>query len=411
MTVTSVVDYSKIDPYLILKKNVDSKKDILQFLPQCLEEISGIKKFQWNGKTIKSSYLIDIVHNMILKFYFKKENKFHLHSIILKEKYGHLYNYYIDWLESKKILILLFNHQKGKNSRIYSLNSSIFVSPISRFNNTDKVTLKKWKSKVCQVQSVEEERNLIDSDVRVKLVNDLWSIQIDMTRSIFFLDGLKKSDLDIYNRNKYSVESINQKHIFFHFDPYGRMHTNFTILKSFIRKNCLTIDGEETSEIDIKNSQPLFLTKLIEDSGTKWVLPDELQLFKELTLSGKYYNYLMDNTGEKSRDVAKEMTYKVLFGRNGTNSRADKNFSRLFPSIHNFIKIYKKENGNYKILAYDLQRAESNLIFNKIVKTIMSVNPDIKIITVHDSLIVARSHFNEVNSIFQTKLLEEFGII
>ena len=53
MTVTSVVDYSKIDPYLILKKNVDSKREILQFLPKCLEEISGVKKFQWGGKTLK----------------------------------------------------------------------------------------------------------------------------------------------------------------------------------------------------------------------------------------------------------------------------------------------------------------------------------------------------------------------
>jgi hypothetical protein len=411
MTPTSVVDYSKIDPYLILKKNLESKKDILQFLPECLDLVSKSKKFHYRGKLLKSSYLVDIVHNLLLKFYFKKDNKFNLSSVILKEKYGHLYNYYIDWLEENKILILLFNHQKGKNSRVYALNSSIFTNSISRFNNADRVILKKWKTKVSRVQSVEEDKNLIESAIRVKLVNDLWSVQIDMTRSIFYLDGLKKSDLDIYNRNKYSVESINQKHIFFHFDPYGRMHTNFTILKSFIRKNCLTIGGEETCEIDIKNSQPLFLCKLIQDTGTKWVNPDELQLFKELTLSGKYYNYLMDNTGEKNRDVAKEMTYKVLFGRNGTNSRADKIFSKLFPTIHNFIKIYKRDQKDYKVLAYDLQRAESNLIFNKIVKTVMEINPGIKIITVHDSLVVPRKDFEEVNSIFQTKLLEEFGII
>ncbi len=75
------------------------------------------------------------------------------------------------------------------------------------------------------------------------------------------------------------------------------MHTNFTILKSFIRKNCLLIDDEETYECDISNSQPLFLAKLINDSKSKWVDEKELDLFKYLTLNGKYYNYIMDFSG------------------------------------------------------------------------------------------------------------------
>ena len=107
------------------------------------------------------------------------------------------------------------------------------------------------------------------------------------------------------------------------------MHTNYTILKSFIRKNCLLIDGEETCEIDIKNSQPLFLTKLIQDSGTKWVNQQEFELFRDLTINGKYYNYIMDSCNIPNRNLVKEYTYKVLFGRNGTNSKADKIFSSL----------------------------------------------------------------------------------
>jgi len=189
------------------------------------------------------------------------------------------------------------------------------------------------------------------------------------------------------------------------------MHTNFTILKSFIRKNCLLINGEETHEIDIKNSQPLFLTKLIQDSGTKWVNNEEFQLFKELTITGKYYNYIMDSYGISDRGQVKELTYKVLFGRNGVNSKADKIFSSLFPTIHNFIKLYKKENEDYKVLAYELQKAESNLIFNKIIRQIMTLYPEIKIVTVHDSIIIPRKYKDSVWAIFQTKLFEEFGLI
>ena len=101
--------------------------------------------------------------------------------------------------------------------------------------------------------------------IKNKLIKDLFSVKIDFQKSIFYLDSVS-SDNDIYNKNKYVIESIKGNHIFYHFDAFGRMHTNFTILKSYIRKNCLLINGEETFEKDISNSQPLFLYKLIHDT-------------------------------------------------------------------------------------------------------------------------------------------------
>jgi len=411
MTVSSVVKLSDIRSYSSIKKNLESKKCSLQFLPVSLEQISKQPNFTYKGEKLKSAYLIDIVHNLILKYYFRKENKFHLMSPILKEKYGYLYNYYMDFLTENKMLILLSKHQKGKSSRVYAVNESILRGTIIRYNNYDKVLLKKYKAKLHQLEEDKVENSLIDNDIKIKLVNDLFKVQIEFDRSIFYLDSLKGDDIDIYNRNKYSVECINDKHIFYHFDNYGRMHTNFTILKSFIRKNCLLINGEETHEIDIKNSQPLFLTKLIQDSGSKWINSEEFELFKSLTINGRYYNYIMDTYGIKDRNLVKEMTYKVLFGRNGTNSKADKIFSSLFPTIHHFIKLYKKENGDYKVLAYELQKAESNLIFNKIIRQIMTLYPEINVVTVHDSIIIQKSYKDSVWAIFQTKLYEEFGLI
>ncbi len=411
MTVSSVVKLSDIESYSSIKKNLELKKCSLQFLPASLESISKDKNFFYKDKKLKSSYLIDIVHNLILKYYFKKENRFNLMASILKEKYGHLYNYYIDFLVEKGVIVLISKHQKGKSSRIYSINEFILRGKIIRYNNFDRTLLKKYKSKVSQIEEESPEVSLIDRDIKLKMVDDLFSVQIEFDRSIFYLDTLKEDDIDIYNRNRYSVECINDKHIFYHFDNYGRMHTNFTILKSFIRKNCLLINGEETHEIDIKNSQPLFLTKLIQDSGTKWVNNEEFQLFKELTITGKYYNYIMDSYGISDRGQVKELTYKVLFGRNGVNSKADKIFSSLFPTIHNFIKLYKKENEDYKVLAYELQKAESNLIFNKIIRQIMNLHPEIKLVTVHDSIIIPRKYKDSVWAIFQTKLFEEFGLI
>jgi hypothetical protein len=393
-----------------LSRKISSKKYSLQFLPICFDTIKDLKTFIYKGEKLKVSYLIDIVNGLILKYYFKKENRYVLNATILKDRYGYLYNYYINYLVETGILKMVNNYRKGKSSRIYSLNEKIFTNKISRYKNEDKVLLKKYKKKIFDtVEITSDHVNLILPQVKEKLISDLFDVRIEMERSIFFLDNLRDKDIDMYNRNLYSVDCINNGHIFYHFDSYGRMHTNYTILRSFIRKNCLLIDGEITSEIDISNSQPLFLTKLINDSKSNWIDKKEFSLFKELTMNGKYYEYIKNILNIEERGDVKEMTYKVLFGRNGVNSKADKLFKSIFPTIHKFIQLYKKENGDYKVLAYKLQKMESDLIFNKIIRKIIITNPNIKIITVHDSIVIPKKYKDEVNAIFQTEILKEFN--
>jgi hypothetical protein len=390
-------------------KRIDEKLFSLQFLPECLYGISTIKSLEFDGVKLKTNYLIDIVHNLILKYYFKKENRFALNATILKDKYGYLYNYYINYLVSNGNLVLKTNYQNGVTSRIYALDENIFVEKIKRYKNFDRVLLKKYKHKFIDMIHIDDtsKSSLIEPLVKEKLVSDLFSVKIEYDRAIFFLDSLKHQDIDIYNRNIYSVDCINDKHIFYHFDAYGRMHTNYTILKSFIRKNCLLIDDEETCEIDIQNSQPLFLTKLID---TNMVDQREFELFRHLTITGTYYQYVMSQLGETDKKKVKEMTYKVLFGRNIGSSKVDKQFKKLFPTIHQFIKTYKKENGDYRVLAYDLQKAESNLIFNTVIKKVMRFYPEIKLITIHDSIIIPKKYRDEVNQIFEIELKREFNI-
>ena len=244
--------------------------------------------------------------------------------------------------------------------------------------------------------------NSIDRDIKIKLVSDLKSVKIEFDKAIFYLDSTK-GEIDNYNRSKYSTESIKEGHIFYHFDKYGRMHTNFTILKSFLRKNCLLIDGEETCEIDINNSQPFFLSKIIKLSGSKWVNESEFDLFSYLVDNGQYYKYMMDNLN-LSRDESKDLTYRVLFGQNKRTSPSDVMFRSLFPTVHKFIINYKKDHYDYKVLSHHLQKMESDVIFNKIIRRIMNVSSEIKVITVHDSIIVSKRWRDLVTSIFDDEI-------
>ena len=125
--------------------------------------------------------------------------------------------------------------------------------------------------------------------------------------------------------------------------------------------------------------------------------------------TGKFYDYIVQNSEVKKGSV-KELVYRVLFGHNRSNSKADLVFKSLFPTIHHFIKLYKQEFGNYKVLAHQLQRAESDLIYNKIVKKIMSSQPEIKIITIHDSLIFASRWRSVVERIFYAELSSELDL-
>jgi hypothetical protein len=391
-----------------IRTKIDGKKFSLQFLPEKLDSESAVTTFEYSNKKLKSAYLIDIVHNLILKYYFRKDNHFRMSSLVLRDKYGFLYNYYMEYLKEKGIIEMISNYLVGKNVRIYKLSESIIDGKITRFKNEDKVLLKKYKEAVSLLDDGDVLTNTILPEVKKKLVSDLFSVKIHGEKAIFFLDSTVQT-ADIYNKNVYSVQCISDGQIFYHFDNYGRMHTNFTILKSFIRKNCLSIDGDETYELDIKNSQPLFLNKIIESDGAEIVDQTEWELFKYLTKSGLFYQYIMDNSGIKDKEKIKKIIYKVLFGKNYSNS-SDKMFSKLFPTIHNFIKYYKKKYSNYKILSHKLQNLESNLIFNKIILEIMETNPEIKIVTVHDSIVFSKKWKNIVEEIFYKNLEKEFNI-
>ena len=399
--------------YLVLnhrtKEKIENKTEILQFLPEQLEHLSKVNKIRYNSENLKTSYIIDILHGLIYKYYIDGKNEFTLNSQILRENYTKKYNSYINYLVKNKYLILVKNYSKGNRSRVYSMNLSLLNKKTKRYVNNDKILIKKHKARLLELAF--DNNNIINKEVKEKLINDLYSIDIQLDKVIFYLENLDYNDVSIYNKNMHSSKSIEFGDIFYHFDIYGRMHTNFTTLKSFIRKNCILMDGEELTEFDIKNSQPLFLTKLMIDSNSKWINKDELDFFKKLTINGNYYDYIMNRFNIKDRKKVKKLTYKVLFGSNNLiKNDHDKKFNACFPTIYNFITLYKKEHNNYRMLSYDLQKAESNFIFNNLVKTIMNIYPEIKIVTVHDSIMVKAKYKNIIEPIFKQKLSEEFDM-
>jgi len=386
-------------------------KSIYQFLPENFSYLTKSKTVSYKNINLKTAYLINIIHELILKFYFTNRNyldaepnkdiQFNLWSSILRKKYGMYYNYYMDYLIENKFIEMVSDYYVGKKAKTYKINQ-LDLNNIKRVQIIDNILAKK-NSKEYLMQTMTGYCNSpINLKLRKRLVDDLYHVQIDYDKAYSYLNDLKdKSSIELnkYYKNLHSIDSIKSNYLFFKFDEYGRLHTNYTILKKEIRQRYLKINNDDVTEIDIGNSQPLFLALLVQDELDP--SDPEISNYIWLAQQGLFYEYIISKFQKLNRKDVKLLTYKVLFGHNGINSIENKIFENLFPKIYSYIIEYKSLNENYKSMSHILQKMESDFIFGKVCTEIYEKIPDINLITIHDSLIFPVKYEKEVKSIFE----------
>lgn len=391
-----------------LKKEENDK--IFQFIPKDFLYLTDYKKLKYKNLWLKTDYLINIINELVMKYFLINEIKFNLWSIVLKKKYGKHYNYYFQYLVDNKFIFLVSNYYVGKKSKTYKINID-YLKNFTRVKIKDKILIRKYKDNFLSQSFLYFNKSPIDVNIREKLVNDLYSVNIDYEKACNYIINLKESN-DIedrkYIKNLNSIESIKNRHIFFKFDTHGRMHTNFTILKKEIRRDFLTIDNQETSEIDLKNSQPFFLSKLIKEEFNYENLNSECKNFIDLSKNGLIYDEMVEKSEEiPNRNEAKLLIYKILFGFNNNNKKEDQIFKNIFPTVYEYILELKSLDNSYKEMSHKLQKMESHFIFNKVIRSIKDKKPEIKMFTIHDSIVFPKKYKAEVSTIFNYFLKKE----
>lgn len=375
---------------------------LLEFIPKDFQFLTQQTKFPYNGVNLKSSYLLHIIHELLIKYYFSNnmDIKFNLSSTILRKKYGEHYNYYIGFLCEKGFMSLVSKYYVGKKTNSYKLDIKHAYETL-RWKNFDKILLKKNNNRY-ETSITEMKQSSIRPDIRQKLIDSLDKIQIDYDGAVNYLNDMKNKkfiDDSKYQRNMISVENINDKNIYHNFDDYGRFHTNYTILKKEIRNEFLTINNEMIAEVDINNSQPLFFAVILK-KHLDYINGDTRKYF-DLVKSGLLYEDIIANSCLTKRCEAKELIYKVLFGDNLKSSKkVNRIFKNLYPSVHEYILEFKEMKKNYKELSHELQKMESDFIFNNVIKEIYESCPGIVLFTVHDSIIFPKSYKNKIDTIF-----------
>lgn len=252
-----------------------------------------------------------------------------------------------------------------------------------------------------------------------------------------YLDSLTDLTVSQYNSFLTSATRIKNGDISYNVDTTSyRFHSNITNISKCLRP-FLRIDGRPLVNIDLKNSQPYISTiiltdparvsRLVKDPAFAMLLQTlkvsrnhDVTKYIDLCISGKIYEYLMTEFGKEgliqTRSETKVQLLRILFANNRqpmdkTNKKARQIFIKLFPSVHKiFSKVRGSKSGDtdksYRRFAILLQRIESFLMLDRVLKRILKEYPNMVAVTIHDSILTDLRPGN-VDTI-RTIITEEF---
>jgi len=230
-------------------------------------------------------------------------------------------------------------------------------------------------------------------------------------------------------------------------DERGRLYTGITSLWTPLRAY-LRYHGEPLVNVDIRASQPVFLCLLLLETmgeqknlsiqlhhnnitqlnnppnttyspyvGTtgpkclqgrnlicKCDMPDDVCRFIELVCKHDVYTEIGNRAGYtgKGRSWKKRRFFGVLFSDNGYADNFYDVMKRDFPTVARVMREAKVE--DYKQLSLDMQKAEAQFMFRKVIPRIMQEYEDAPMFTIHDSILTTEAFAADVKRIIQ----EEF---
>lgn len=255
------------------------------------------------------------------------------------------------------------------------------------------------------------------------------------------IDGQIDFGTAFHPAHQVAAEHIQAGELWFIVDDFGRIHTNLTNLP-MLRRCDLTVDGQRLVNVDIGESQPLFvglaivwgrngretdgqgkgrqgkgshgpayhmLDSIMLDKSSylgggleRKRLPTDLRCYLESCESRGLYQAVADRLG-KTRDEAKKKIMAVFFDKPWHHNAVSRVLDELFPTVMEAMREIKRP--DYKCLAHFAQGVESAFMFGRVVPRIMEERPDLFISTIHDSILTTSGDEEFVRGV----MLEEFA--
>lgn len=410
------------------------KKILRRYVPELVFDYIE----QSNYKNKEHLYIItDLLER--IKIYRKNDNNYTHNFIDIPVRYFKdlissevSYKEAMDFLQSNNIVECDGKYSKQSGKALGYRYNQKYISKLIEVEITKPTLFKRLTGKINEANTVVE--YLAESKGHF-----LNTFDIDYRRALNFIDNLYNKEVKdaktqkqifdcIYRYNAYfmSISCIRDKHLFYRKnDTNGRVDTNLTSLKKEL-KQFITVP--DLRQLDITNSQPLFLGFLIKELKTKISTSNSLSHYSYLctpkfTLEldkyitwcriGKFYeNFKAEHNLTTKRTIdraqVKKMTYTILFAPPDAAyaKQANNTFKSIFPYIYKFLCDYKK--GQHNRLAIDLQRLESSMCIDIIVPLLNQAN--IKHYTIHDAWIMDKLDSYKAEQLIKDAFHKKYGV-
>jgi hypothetical protein len=423
-------------------------KPIVLYLPYQLkielEQYLSAKPPDFKHDSLYFYYFMDYL--LKAQYLFKKEQDFiAINTRMVRAEIVANIDKYIKYLKNGEFIISDETFIAGSKSKGYSINSKYGLTD---FASIEIQPHTKLYNKITKIINLKKSHYNRLEPFLLTMLKHYKAIEIDYPQAVKWIENEAQKE----NRLIYfmMLNNFNDKRFryFKRNKTNNRLDTNLTNLKSELRQ---FIKGDYVS-IDLKNSQPFFLSMLLQsivqdNSINRCCLLDNFTLIKTFgikafksiskvrhfeenaflanlsmysveVLNGTLYDNIIEKyKGEAlTRKQIKDIMFKVLFSSNNCiiNGRLfypykkeKEIFASVYPSVYEIIEILKANNNS--LLPIYLQRLESYIFIDCIAKKLVENN--IIPLTIHDSVIVQIAKTNETLEIMNDVFNENFGCV
>ncbi len=420
------------------------RKPLKLFVPSIIHD--EILKFATDKTKDKYFY---IVHSLLYTHLCKKKNEEKEFVVLNYKKIQNVISTnpipYIKKLRKCEIINCDGIFEKGKKKYHYQINPKLYldcnfidISIRSKLYDNIMKQVRCDRSHISLLPPYQQQmfKKFLEINFDYKAAFD-WILTVqDLNKQLSYtmaMNAIENKNLRYFKRNMTN----------------NRLDTNLTNLKKELRR---FIINDDFINIDLKNSQPFFLSILLESimniNTTRTIsyvdnnndlsvincwfskinkkslfrknqifvnfakLKIEISELKTCTLQGKFYERFMSKFPGVTRDDVKSIMFAVLFSRNWSNNgipyvNEKKVFASVFPEISKVIEIIKQR--HHERLSIMLQRIEANIFIDTICPIL--VNNNIIPLTIHDSIMVEEKHKNKALGIIQDVFYKRFGVV
>lgn len=422
-----------------------------KFSPE--KDVVGYKKLHHE----KYCWLVHTIIDASSRRDLEKDEYVNLSSTLLGHYLGEaLYTTVRDALIESKVIDWRDSYSKGNFSTSFRLTKK-FADQKIVLNPFDTPRAKSYFTKFAKWVR-DRKAEVPKSPVYQQLLKNAEEIEFDFGKALALLNATKPQlTTDQYNRRLIAIQNFALGRRFYSVpgDTGRFFHSVANLPKEY--RQFLSFEGKSLVNLDIRNSQPLLFVPLLKENWKSYIeftdeiferrnelnpkygvesnghiafpeklfkaerptikLPDDIQMYIDLTEKGEFYDefikYLKGKGIKKipDRDIFKKDFFKRVFFSTQERSvtyRYEEWFYKWMPNVSKAVDWYKR--NNYKALSIQLQKTEADIIINSICAELLQESPIPFFLTIHDSILCYPENATGISKIMMEKYKDNLDL-